>query len=188
MRNRIGDVDIFVKSDSWSYSDGLKEAHTSAFFIHLGTATKRFYMYAHESEDRNGTVRIYEIDERWGPTCQVGVYGTLHKEYRRKKLFVGIGYNERDLFWNQTGKLFSNAEIAIGVDKVAKTQKLKRVEIETLQYKGDPIRFACVTTESYVLHFDLFISTIAFLSLYFHSNSLVSTIHWFRQSNRTLCD
>lgn len=184
---QIGDVDIYIKNNGYSsYSSGTKNDHNVAFFTHLGTSTKRFYMYAHENESRNGTILRWAREDRYGTSqCMVGVYATLKPGCVGKKLFVGMGYDEHGTFWNETGQEFTESAIVNGVEKVEKLYPAQKIDVDTYRFKEEPFRFACITTSPYVFHgldFLLcFLIFIWFLILHYR-------IHLFPQSTRILYD
>lgn len=118
--DQIGDVDIYVKYEGIAFREPLEDRHGIAFFLHLGTSTKRMHVLAELNENRNGIVSRQSTDNRLmlDTVCEVGIYAVLKEGHRGKKLFVGLIREERVEFWMGIDPKFLNTEIFLGSDRV----------------------------------------------------------------------
>ncbi|XP_031617380.1 uncharacterized protein LOC116337153 isoform X2 [Contarinia nasturtii] len=202
--DQIGDVDIYVNYDYYySENSPLDDKHGLAFFLHLATSTKRFCIIGTLEERRDGILLKNARDSFGKSEIVVGIYGTLKPEQRGQIFFVSINREQRIEFWKRLG-LLAKAELVSGMK-----ENPKEMDIDKFQYKGDPIRFSCITPESQ----SAFYTTVVNgsipsalvekldngrdLSLYFHgvANMVGSSFdllqsfakEWFRASGKNIC-
>ncbi|XP_031635746.1 uncharacterized protein LOC116348774 [Contarinia nasturtii] len=124
MWDQMGDVDIYVKNAKQDNLGFLNDEHGIAFFIHLGTSTKRLFIWVRENGNgsvwtRNGK----ELDDE----CTIGVYSTLKSQHRGKKLNLYLKNANLENFWRGIGS-FNMAELFLGAHDV---ELEERISIET---------------------------------------------------------
>lgn len=129
--DRIGDVDIYVDyyEYSRSYRDPLGDSHNIAFFIHLGTVTKKLYIVADLNENGDGTVVKRERGRdrhRWSSDLEIGLYAPLNESLRGKRLFVKIESRQGETFWDGIGQNFSDPRLIISDTASTSTQRPQR--------------------------------------------------------------
>ncbi|XP_031637261.1 uncharacterized protein LOC116349802 [Contarinia nasturtii] len=123
--DQLGDVDIYVRSDSQSHSDPLNDEHGIAFFIHLATSTKRLYLTASSNENGIGTVSIMPPMTK-AIECLIGVYGFPKWNDIGKRFGFSLD-NRSSLFWREMTHfawtdIHLNSQLGAGVRPFGRTK------------------------------------------------------------------